>query len=346
MRWIRALLLLAAAAHGAGCGPDEITVHQVKDDQPGDYGRRALIEANAALEKDPRSPQAFATFAAKVAELEPKFTRAVELLAERLLVFGALAPMDAYADASATEQVKTLGVTVWPTAFENPARKDETPAAYVERMCGGPLAARCKYVVPEHRAMVLSRFAWKHLHERAGHALTDCQTCRYEDKWKKKLALYAKRDDESLGRLAKLGGGAETKAFAIAGHNAEGWTDPPLFTYDEAATFEGQSLPGGEWVQPLRRMRNGRRVMGLYLRPGARIAMFRTIAHDAAAAGFDEIALLVREPEYPYEKRAYRVSIGRRARGYKARVRDVESIQVMVQALDSAAETHKPPFRL
>lgn len=346
MRWIRALLLLAAMAHGAGCGPDEITVHQVKDDDRGDYGRRQLIEANAALEKNPRSPQAFAVFAARVAELESGFTRAVKVMAERMLVFGALGPMDAYAGKPADEQMHALGVTVWPTAFEIPARKGETPAAYVERVCGGPLATRCKYVVPEHRAMVLSRFAWKNLHARAGHALTDCQTCRYEESWKKKLELYAQRDSESLTRLAKLGGGAETKAFPIAGHNAEGWTDPPLFTYDEAATFDGQSLPGGAWADMLRRLRAGRRVLGLYLRPGARIAMFRTIAHDAASAGFDEIDLLARQPEYPYEKRAYRISIGRHARGYKVRVRDVESIQVMVQALDSAAETHKPPFRI
>ncbi len=346
MRWIRALLLLAAVAHGAGCGPDEITVHQVKKDDPGDYGRRALIEANAALEQQPRSPQAFAAFAAKVAELDSGFTRAVKKMAERLLVFGALGPMDAYADKSPEEQMQALGVTVWPTAFEIPARKGETPAAYVERVCGGQLATRCKYVVPEHRSMVLSRFAWKRLHERAGHALTDCDTCRYEDAWKKKVELYARRDDESLSRLAKLGGGAETKAFPIAGHNAEGWTDPPLFTYGEAATFDGQSLPGGAWADMLRRLRNGRRVMGLYLRPGARIAMFRTIAQDAATAGFDEIDLLTRQPEYPYDKRSYRISIGRRARGFKVRVRDVESIQVMVQALDSAAETHKPPFRI
>ncbi len=346
MRTIRAVLLLAALAHAGGCGPDKIDVNKVNEEAPGDYGRRALIQANAALESDPRSPQAFAAFAARVAELQPQFTRAVAEMAERLLVFGALAPMDAYEDASGADTLAALGVTVWPTAFEVPARKGETPAAYVERLCGGPLATLCKYTVPEHRALVLSRYAWKRLHARAGHSLTDCLTCRYDDRWAAKLALYAKGDSESLSRLAAVGGGAAIKAFPLAGHNAEGWTDAPVFEYDEAATFEGQPLFGGSWRKSLREARNGRSVMGLYLRPGARIAMFRTVATDAAAAGFSEIELLVRQPEYPYEKRAYRISIGRRAHGFKVRVRDVESIQVMVQALDAAAETHKPPFRI
>src|SRR5258705_237791 len=73
----------------------------------------------------------------------------------------------------------------------------EDPKARVERLCGGPLAAECKHLVPEYQGDVMSALAIHRATERVRNAVADCMMCGTEPGWHE-----AVRSWESLDVLA------------------------------------------------------------------------------------------------------------------------------------------------
>jgi hypothetical protein len=100
---------------------------------------------------------------------------------------------------------------------------------------------------------------------------------------------------------------------------------------DGLATLDGDEVPPPELVRQLASARRGTRARTLlaHLRPSAASEQVRTLLGRAAAAGFAELAIIAREPAYPWRARAYRLGVGA-----SLPVRDADTVQVLVRFLD------------
>ncbi len=225
-RWLLVLGLAAWAA--AGCQQRKIEVVVQDTDRTGDYGRHALRASVQKFRSAPRSPEAYRAMAVEIDRLRPAFNQDAADEAERNLVFLALGPMAAQLDKPFEEQMNTLALTVWPTALHVAPKKGEAPRAYLERACAGPVAAECKYVVPEYWSLVLTARVWRRLKNRAREAYGQCRPCKQDPTYAALLEEY----DQYESRLTRLAsdekGRVERDAWPEAGDNAAEWSGAPV----------------------------------------------------------------------------------------------------------------------
>lgn len=328
--------LVLALPSLAGCPQDEIGVRAGDPEQPGDYGRLALLEAGATMRQHPTSPEAFGILYQRVEELRPRFTDETTELAERTLAFAAVPVMEAVATRPADEQAEVLALTVWSAAFRVAPLPDEGPDQFTTRMCGHVMRNECGDVVPKYWTLILSQLAWQRHGERARAMFNHCPECRVDPAYLTALETLWRRNEELLATRARLGDAVEHTSWPIAGERAVAWTGAPLFQRTPPDTFfDGAVIMGGTWVETLHTGRRDRTVLGVYVRPSERVEMVREIAGVAAQAGFTEIALMARDNVFPYEPREYRLGIGKGAKGTVVRVRDMETVQGLVQAIDA-----------
>jgi len=335
------IAVVVALALLAACGPDEIGVRKQDDEAPADYGRTALLAAANKVASAPRSPSAYREFAVQVERLRLGFDKTVAETADLHLIFLALGPLEALYERPYQEQLEKLATTVWPTALGVQPRPGESPDQYLERICAAELAAQCKHAVPDEWPLLLTTLVWNWLRDRAEVAYTQCETCLGKSGYKKALETFEKRDDELSRRAGDIQDRAHPKHWPSAGPNARPFSDAPLLSrkLDGEARLRGTELRAGSYAQVLTEARGSGEVLGLCLHPKDRVRTLRPILEDAGKAGYREVALLVRKREYPYEKREYRLAVGGKARGQRVGVRDIDTIQVLVQALDVAARS-------
>lgn len=329
-RWV-ALGLLALAA----CQQKQLAV--ISDDKDADdFGLADVTAAVAEMARTPDSPPAYRALAVRLAELRPRFNDRVADHAELELAFLSLGPLRAQLAQPPDAALEALATTVWPTALGHEPKPGESPRAYLERMCGGPLAGECKYVVPEAWPVVMSAKVWARMKTRARASYGDCSACQRDPSYDRALEDFDRHDTEQQ-RRARMVDDRSTPAFwPRAGGNAAPWSDPPLLELGaDTVTFVGEALSDVEWRAELRRRRTGDDVLGVHLRPRQEVRTLRAALRDAAAAGYREVALVVRDGTFPYPRMEYRISTRPRGRGLG--VRDVDTIQVLVQALDAAA---------
>lgn len=95
---------------------------------------------------------------------------------------------------------------------------------------------------------------------------------------------------------------------------------------------EPLELPAGGWSKTLAQVRNGSDTLGVWIGPGSDLGRLRLLGEAARTAGFRQIAIQTRAPQYPYELREYRVALARRS---TLPLRDVDSVQLLISALDN-----------
>ncbi len=317
----------------SACEKDELRV-QTDSEVGGDYGRSELLAAIETYTAAKRTPEAYRKLATDLDALRERFHAEVAADAERNLVILALEPLKSQFDAPLAEQAEILATTVWPTALEVEPLPDETPQAYMERICGAQLALVCKSVASQYRELVLAREVWERFKDRAREAVQRCQVC--DGNFAAVVTEFERHENQLSQRLGALDGAEEISNWPIAGANASTWAEPPLFEVaeDGSARLTGQPVAPGQWLDALRALDTEREVLGVYLRPTARVRVLQAVVNDAREAGFAELALLARDKEYPYTRRQYRLPLRSRVR---LPVRDFETIQVLMQALDAAA---------
>lgn len=326
-----ALSLLAAAA----CGRDDLTVREENPQTPNDYHRTDLREAVAELAKTPASAAAYRRFADRVTDLRPEFDDTVKVIAERNLVFRALPVLEAVRGQPLAKQMEVLATTVWPVALGVLAKKGESARAYLDRACGGPLALDCKRIVHEYRPVMIGAMVWNKLKDRAREALRLCNECKGDKGYTDAVALYGKRDEEAGAAAGKAADHAHPRAWPVAGSRSRPWSNAPVFTLRSSGTVLLDGVEAkGRWLPIMKRARTDAAVLGVHLKPSARVRTLRALLADARAAEYRQVALQVRVDAYPYELREYRISTDKR-RGTRVKVRDVDTIQVLVQALDA-----------
>lgn len=345
-----AVLVLVAA-----CGREPI---EVAHGRTADYNHGALVAAVEAFVAAGRTPAAYAQLARRVADLRPGMDKSVAQEAELKLVVLALAPVQQLATKPMAEQEHQLALTVWPTLLAPPIEPDELlfvrdpnapllvprpgedPGQYLVRLCGGPLAADCKHVVPELQARIVDALAIRHATERARNAVEDCLTCSgpgADPGWHAAVAGWEALDRAANADFAKVEARADPANWPISGTASD--DDPQLpeaeLAPSGALVVGGHSYgPNAERIDALRQLRGTLDVIALHIHPDTSLAQVRGLLEDARKAGCARIAVIAREPVYPWKRRAYWLAAGF---GLRVDLRPSDSLQLLLHALDEVA---------
>lgn len=332
---------------GSGCERERIEVRDLEASHS--YGHEELLAAVERFGQSQRTPADFRALAAEVERLTPQFNTVVAGEASRNLAFLALEPLDAHFDAPPAKQLEILGLTVWPTAFGEPPAAGEDAWAYSERLCAGPLSEQCKQIVPEQRPLILSQLVWRHFKERARVTLHECAECEADPRYPAALARFEQRETELSARAGETTPRAHPKHWPIAGQHASPWSQPLAVTVRDDGTarldaqpekgLEQRELPAGGWDKALTEVRNGSDTLGVWIGPRSDLGRLRRLGEAARAAGFRQLAIQARAPQFPYELREYRVTLARRS---TLQLSDKDSVQLLVSALDKGLEKGEP----
>ncbi len=330
--------LAGVLAGVAACGDSDRVRVLDRDESPHAPAVQLAATVSRAAEGNP-SPSAYRDLAVSLAEIRPFGSSDLEARAERSLVFLALPRLAAVADEPVEAQADALALTVWPTALEVEPEPGEEPAAYLERACGDELARHCKHVVPNYRPLVVSELAWRRFKGRARSAHAACRPCRGESSYEEALAAFHDHQSAVSARRAELGGRERVRSWPKAGDNARPWPkDAPLLSIaprGEAYFRANRVDDGAGWRTAIADGRDGAEQLRLHLRPTDDVALVREVIRFAAEAGYRDVALAAVSRDYPYAHKAYVVAARERDRGEAVRVRDVDTVQVLVQAIDA-----------
>ena len=342
----------------AACGKDEVEVTQ---GTAADYGQRALQTAVDEFVANGRSPQAYADLAKVVIGLRPGMDRTVGQQAELKMMVLALGPIQAVQARSMAEQVEALALTVWPTLLSPRIAADavlikrdpqaallmpqqgEEPRAYLQRLCGGPLAGDCKQIVPEYQGAVVAALAMRRGMERARNAVSDCVMCATEPGWHDAVRAWEQLDRTAHGSIDDIERRARPDNWPIAGTaSATGadleditalWREAEINAVGEVV-IGGQRYLGEERIEALRDLRADSDTITLHLRPELTLAQVKGILADARKSGAAKVAVVARAPEYPWERRIYWLSEAGKTR---LGLRPTDSLQLLLHTIDHVA---------
>lgn len=344
--------LVVAVVAAAGCGQDKIAVTTKASD---DYKHGALVTAVDKFVADGRTPEAYAELAQTVATLRPHMDRTVAREAELKLVALALHPIQATRARPIRKRVDALALTVWPTllapqitadalfevrdpkAPELVPKPGEDVNQYMIRLCGGALARECKQVVPELQGNVIEGLALRRGMERMRNAVTECLPCKDDAAWKQTVHTWEKLDREIADSIPDVERRADPDNWPVAGAAAD--DDPGLPVAE--LSIRGDLIVGGhsygpnkQRIQVLEELRGDGDVLALHLHPDTTLAEARAVLIDARKAGAKRVAVIAREPFYPYQRKAYWVADGY---GLRANLRPTDSLQLLLHAIDEVA---------
>jgi hypothetical protein len=336
----------------AACGRDVIEVNPGGTD---DYKHDAVVAGIDKFVKANRSPEAYAELARTVASLRPQMDRMVGKEAELKLIVLALAPLQAMQAKPIGERADALALTVWPTLIAPPIAADvmlavhdpkaaelapkpgEDPSQYMQRLCAEPLARYCKRVVPELQGQVLEQLAVRRATERVRNAVGECLSCENDPGWKQAVRTWESLDGQLTQGIVDVERRADPDNWPVAGGAAE---DDPGLPEAELST-RGDLIVGGrsygpnkQRIEVLRELRGDGDVIAIHLYPDTTLAQARAVLVDARKAGAQRVAVIAREPFYPYVRKAYWVADGY---GLRANLRPTDSLQLLLHAIDDVA---------
>lgn len=352
-RWIVLALTILAA-----CGEERI---EVRPAGATDYNLRALQKAVDDFVAAGRTPAAYADLSKKVLDLRSGMDRSVAREAELRLVVLALGPVQGVQAKPMAEQVEALALTVWPTLLAPQIEADdvlikrdtnavfiypkvgEDARAYVQRICGGPLAGDCKQLVPEYQGAAISALATRRAMERVRNAVTDCVMCGAEPGWHDAVLQWESFDRQAHGWLPDVERRGAPDNWPIAGTAAESGSalEDPTALWREAeinalgeVVVGGQRYIGDQRIEALRELRADSQTITLHLRPELTLAQVKGILADASKSGANKVAIVARQPEYPWDRRIYWLSLQGPTR---LGLRPTDSLQLLLHTMDHVA---------
>lgn len=345
---------LAMMFGAAACAQEPV---KVQNTATSDYGRDQLNRAVAEFVAAGRSPAAYAAFAKRVHELQPTMDKSVAEEAELKLTVLALAPVQALKELPVTAQAKALATTVWPTAFAPPLRATtqlrnvaldeikaevapldgESAEVYLQRLCGDPLRKVCRDSVPEHQPALLAAYAINRFSERARSAVNDCLACSTDPSWRASARGWEELETANNTWLKDVERRGLPSNWPVAGPAGQPDGDLPAL---ELSTL-GELLVGDQPIIPSMRAKAMRALLSsqkgkskelaLHARPEITIARLRELVAELQKAGASAVALVTREPRYPWERRLYRVAVGK---GRRVEATGNDTLQVLLRQID------------
>jgi len=350
-RWM-VLIAVAALTSAGACKQDRI---EVRKESTGDYNHAALQQAVDTFVAQNRTAEAFANLSQTISVLRPGMDRAVAEEAELKLVVLALGPMNAAFAKPMSGHVETLALTVWPTLIaprieadtnvfkRDPAAADlvpkpsEDPAQYLERLCGGQLAGECKHIVPELQGDVVETVAIRRATERVRNAVSACLTCGTDPGWHAAVLSWESLDREAATKLDAIQRQADPDNWPVAGSAAE--ADPQLAeaeidAHGELVVGQHRYGPNQQRIAVFEDLRGSNEAIQLHVRPEMTLAQLRGFLLDAKKAGIKRVAIIAREPTYPWQRRAYWVSADT---GLRANLRASDVVQLLLHAVDEVS---------
>jgi len=344
---VRRLALLALLA---ACGDDPISVHQ---QQGADYNHAALRDAIGKFVAAGRTVAAYGQLAKDAMALRPGMDETVAQDCELQLVILAVGPVESVKAEPPAAQTAALATTVWPVALAPPfdvlaadgwkdpreapvaLKDDDTPDQYVQRMCDGPYATDCKYIVPEWQGAVLGTEVIARMTQRARAALANCPECS-DPAWHDAVARWESLDHAAdLDRRHFESEGA-TSRWPVAGTGAADFaTDAVVLDVDDNG--EWRVAPSPTPVGPAARTAAlaGHPQLGVHLRPDAHVSTLDEIVADAAAAGDTQVCIGARADQFPWTMRAYCIATGTAKKPARPG-RAGDTVQVFLRGLDFA----------
>lgn len=329
-----AMVMLLVAA----CESKRIGLVAETDDEGADFGRTALANAIVKLSERPQDASAYAAFAARIEEIRPVFNREVARQAELRLSVLAVAPLRAGLSQSHEEQMQQFATAVWPSVLQFPVEPGETVASYVLRLCSSKLALTCNNVVPEYWPVILNAQVWRTLKSRVDVAYDRCQWC--EDDPSFRGIMDSIRDAhlrlEEAAQVAQEEG--QPRDWPKAGRHASELSSDLIVTFgaDGLVRVRGENVEGGNWRQTIADARASEDLVALHFRPERMVSELLRVLGDLKAAGFQRVALVVRENSFPYQPKQYELRAQKKSY-LDLGVHDSDSIQVLVQSLDLRA---------
>lgn len=341
-------LVLALAV--TACTQDPV---RVENRPSADYGRAALHQAVTTFVKAGRTPAAYAALSARARELLPTMDKAVADETELKLTVLALAPTLSVKERALRDQAEALATTVWPTAFSDPFRppalgrapvrdqaelqptSTESAAQYMLRICGGPLSQVCRDIVPEYHAPLLAAHAVHRFNERSRSAIADCLVCESDPSWRAAARGWEELDTINNSWLREVTKAGAPSNWPAAGAGSEVATALPTVTLSALGelVIADKPVPASQVDRALRELLGGRKEAALHARPDVPLARLRELMADLHAAGATTVALVAREPRYPWDLRHYRAALGR---GRRVDVRSNDTLQVVLRQIDVA----------
>ena len=349
-----ALVLLLVPCLGA-CDQEVIGVKPTPQD---DYNHAKLVAAVDTFIAAKRTPVAYGELAKTVTALRPGMDATVAAEAERRMVVLALAPETSVKESTMPEQINALALTVWPTLLappieadqlmrvrdpktaQIPAKPGEDPTTYILRLCQGPLVTDCKHAVPELQGEIVAALAIRRATERARIAVSECLECSSETAdpgWKNAVAGWEQLDRVAADSITDVEAAADPDNWPIAGAASD---DDPQVPEAEL-TMRGDIVVNGHGYGPnqqridvLKELRGKSDVIALHFHPDQTLAQVRAVLADARKSGAQRVAVIAREPVYPYRRRVYWVADGS---GLRANLRPTDSLQLLLHAVDEVA---------
>ena len=330
----------------------------VKPAPENDYNHGKLIAAVDTFVAAGRTPAAYGELAKSVVALRPGMDHAVAEEAELKMIVLAYAPVHSMQDKPMNAQVDALALTVWPTllapeiqadelnvvrdpkAPQIPPKPGEDPRAYLLRLCVGPLATECKQVVPEYQGDVVDALALRRATERARTAVADCMACTGDNAdpgWHTAVLSWEEIDRAANEWINDVDRRADPDNWPLAGAASEddpGLPEAELMPRGDIVVGGHSYGPNQQRIDVLRELRGTSDVIALHFHPDATLAQVRAVLLDARRAGCAHVAVVAREPVYPYRRRAYWVASGS---GLRANLRPTDSLQLLLHAVDEVA---------
>jgi hypothetical protein len=339
-----------------GCQDDTIAVRPQPSD---DYNHSKLIAAVDGFIGAKHTPEAYQKLAQTVAQLRRGMDASVAAEAERRMIVLALDPINALAkEPSVATQADALALTVWPTLLAAPIESDqldairdpkagdippksgESASDYLLRLCSGPLTTTCKHVVPEWQAAIIDALVLRRGLERARTAIDDCLECSStgaDPGWKHAVADWEQldRDAASWSTQVEVQGAPENWPIAGAASDDDPQLPEAELTLRGDIVVDGHSYgPNQLRIDVLKELRGTGDMIELHFHPDQTLAQVRAILVDARRAGCQRVAVVAREPVYPYRRRVYWVADGS---GLRANLRPTDSLSLLFHAVDEVA---------
>lgn len=328
-RALAVALTLSTIVAAPACGQDAVRITPATGRE---YGLVELTSAIEAFVAAGRTPAAFATLVDRARALRATMDEAVAAEIERRLLVLALEP------AAATMEVQDAEVasSLWAFGLARPftakapdgtpdvrpeplaALPGERDAAYLLRVCEGPLAVECRNAVPEAHAGLVRMVATRRIVERIRNAVAGCYPCRGEPAWDDAVTRWEALDRRSVELGSKLlktyapsrwpeaGAGATDRAVDATGRvTASGdlFIDEVRVELTPAEPGRGGARAAVRGLDPAWGPLVGK-TLGLHIDPTEPWGLVALIDREARAAGVD-VVIDARVPSYPWALRRY-----------------------------------------